>query len=189
MKHPEVLLVPALMLADYFVAILSAVQREKGYSEHFKIERFELNSIWQKDIAARRWFSPRHIVATLLVALFLVFMTEYRVIDQDTVSSFMGFSVVYLGALLGRHLCNLLTFRYVARWSAEIDGQVRMDHRLVLSMSLYQYIAMAVPVILIAVVSPTSFAIGAAGGAVSLVACHFFWFGARQAPEAPPSSM
>ncbi len=36
MKQPEILLLPVLMLADYFLTLAGAALRERRYAEYFK---------------------------------------------------------------------------------------------------------------------------------------------------------
>ena len=68
MKHPEVILVPAFMLADYFLTLAGAVLRDRKYSDHFKTEHYEMNPLWQKDVARKKWLNPRHIVLVVVVS-------------------------------------------------------------------------------------------------------------------------
>ena len=42
---------PPFMLADYFLTLAGAAQKERKYDDHFKTEHYELNPTWQKDVA------------------------------------------------------------------------------------------------------------------------------------------
>ncbi|MBK8921077.1 MAG: hypothetical protein IPM81_06140 [Saprospirales bacterium] len=59
MKHPELLLLPVFMLADYFLTLAGAIQAEKKYSHHFQTEQYELNPAWQPRLG------PRHLLITI----------------------------------------------------------------------------------------------------------------------------
>ena len=48
MHHPELLLLPILMFADYFLTVLGAIHAEKKHSQHIRSEHYELNPAWQK---------------------------------------------------------------------------------------------------------------------------------------------
>ncbi len=150
MRHPEVLLVPVLMFLDYFLTVLGAVKREKGYSRHFRTEHYELNPIWQKDIARSRWFNPRHVAMVVLVAGGLVGLSQFAEISDEVLQALLGYFVILFGAIVGKHLSNLMTFGRLARRPDDISGQVTMKHQMVLSMSLYQSMGIAIPFVLAA---------------------------------------
>ena len=66
MKHPEIFLLPVFMLADYFLTIYSAVLLDRRYRDFFKINQYELNPLWQKAVASKTWFNPKHLGITAL---------------------------------------------------------------------------------------------------------------------------
>jgi hypothetical protein len=82
---------------------------------------------------------------------------------------------VFFGMIVGRHLSNILIFRRFARRPEEVSGQVVMAHSLVLSISTFHYLVVAVPVAMIAVFCPTPFTIGGAVAAVSVFYVHYVW--------------
>lgn len=47
MKHPEVLILPVLMIADYYLTILGSILYSQGYGKHIRFEHYELNPVWQ----------------------------------------------------------------------------------------------------------------------------------------------
>src|SRR5262245_6019846 len=61
MLHPEVLLVPVLMVLDYYLTLYGAHLAEQSYRRHFKTEHYELNPIWQRAVARRRWINLWHL--------------------------------------------------------------------------------------------------------------------------------
>ncbi len=77
MKHPELILIPILMFSDYFLTVAGAVLKEKKYADHFKFEHYELNPIWQKEIAQKKWLNPKHIVLTIVFSSVLIFLMEF----------------------------------------------------------------------------------------------------------------
>ena len=178
MKHPELFLVPAFMLADYFLTIVGAKQRDKKYSEHFTTEHYELNPTWQKQIAQGKWLNPKHLLITTVVTLLLVLVIEAAEgVPEPLAQGILGGLLVFFGAVIGRHLYNLLIFRDINRKPNEISGQVAMAHGLMLRMSLYQYVVVLIPLALIAVLSPTPFVLGGLLGVVLLLVHHLRWIG------------
>ena len=175
MKHPEVILVPAFMLADYFLTLAGAVLRDRKYSDHFKTEHYEMNPLWQKDVARKKWLNPRHIVLVVVVSCVLTLLAEFGEMPEPFLQALLGGVLMVFAIVIGRHLCNLMIFRYMIRKPDEISGQVTMAHALLLSLSLYQYLMIVVPLALIAVFSPSPFVIGACVGAVLVPAVHLKW--------------
>ena len=177
MKHPEIILLPVFMFADYFLTLAGAVLRDKKYGVHFKTEHYELNPLWQKHVAQRKWFNPRHIVLTVVVSAALVILGESAEIPESFLEALLGCVLMSFALVIGRHLSNLLIFRYMIRKPDEISGQVTMTHALLLSLSFYQNLATLVPLALIVVFSPSPFVIGAYCGAALLTVAHWRWIG------------
>jgi hypothetical protein len=175
MKYPQLILLPLLMLSDYFLTILGAVQKEKGYSNHFKTEYYELNPVWQESIVRKRWLNPRHILLTFLVSCVLAGALESANFPVPLAEGLFGYLFVFFGMIVGRHLSNILIFRRFARRPDEISGQVAMAHSLVLAVSTYQYLVAAVPVTIIAIFRPTPFTLGGLAASITVFVLHFVW--------------
>ncbi len=175
MKHPELILVPAFMFSDYFLTLAGAVLKDKKYCNHFKTEHYELNPIWQKQIAQKKWLNPRHIVLTIVISSVLILLAEFGEMPEPFIQGFFGCFLAVYGMIIGRHLSNLMIFRYMIRKPDEISGQVTMTHALLLSLSLYQYLVGFVPLVFIAIFSPSPFVHGASVGAALLLAVHLKW--------------
>ena len=161
MKHPEFLLVPVFMFADYFLTLAGAVLKDRKYGDHFKAEHYELNPIWQKNVARKKWLNPRQIVLVVVSSSILILPMEFVEMPQPFIQAVLGCLLAVLGMVIGRHLSNLMIFRHVIRKPEEISGQVTMSHALLLWVSLYQYLTILVPLALIAIFSPSPFVIGA----------------------------
>ena len=175
MKHPEALLLPVMMFADYFLTVLGAIWSEKGYSKHFKIQHYELNPIWQKQIEEKKWFNPRHIVLTLLLSALLIFLLERGDLPANFAGAVLGCVLVLYGMVLGRHFSNVLLFSHLIRRPDEISGQVALSHELVLSLSLYQMSIVVIPIALIVVFAPSAFASGGVAGVLLFLAINLGW--------------
>ena len=175
MKHPEIVLLPLLILSDYFLTVLGAVEREKGYSKHFRTPHYELNPKWQEAIRRKKWLNPRHLLLTVLVSGGLAGMLEFADLPRPWVEMLFGCLFVLFGMVIGRHLSNILIFRRFARSPGEVSGQVDMPHSFSLAISTYQYLVAAIPVAVIAVFSPTPFVVGGLAGAILILLIHCIW--------------
>ena len=175
MKHPEIILLPVLMFTDYFLTVLGAIWREGKHSQHFKTGHYELNPVWQKQIGEKKWFAPRHIALTVLVSAVLAGLIEYGDIPESLTQAVLGCAFVVFATVIGRHLSNLLTFRRLTRGAGEITGEVTMSHSLTLSISMYQYLVVVLPLGIVAIFSPTPFVVGGLAGAVAVILVHAVW--------------
>jgi hypothetical protein len=175
MKHPEFLLLPVAMIADYLLTIASARLRDGGYAEHFRTEHFELNPVWQKTVAKKRWLNARHLVATFVLSTFLIACVEALPKDMALVAFLGGAMIGVQGAVLGRHLANLATFAYVRRHPGAIAGSVTLQHELVLWLSTFQTASMLVIALALALCVPHPAVLGVFAGVAALVLVHLVW--------------
>ena len=175
MKHPQIILLPLLMLADYFLTVWGAVLKDKGYSSHFKTEHYELNPVWQESIRQKRWVNPRHHLLTLAASCALAAIMEFGDMPDPAAECLFGCLFVVFGMIIGRHLSNILIFRQFARRPDEVSGQLVLAHSLVLRMSTVQNLAVVLPVAIIAIFSPTPFTLGGTADAILLLALHGVW--------------
>lgn len=174
LDHPEILIVPLMMTADYFLTVLSQVKRGR-YGEHFIMRHFELNPVWQKDIGMKKWVNPRHLLITVLITALLIMVTELIVLPTNAFDFAFGAVITTYGIVLGRHIGNLLTFEFVERNPGAVQGAVTLSHRMVLSTSIFQNVAVALPLTLVAIFCPTPFTVGALVGVGALVIVNIVW--------------
>ena len=180
-----------MMFADYYLTLASVISKDKGYANHFKVEHWELNPIWQKQVAQKKWFNPKHILIVALFSSVAILLPEYGTMPDSFCQAFLGCLIGMFSIIVGRHLSNLLIFRYVTRNPDEISGQITMSHDFVLSMSLYQYLGICFFLGLIALLSRSLFVIGSFVGAVLVVTHHSRWIrrhrkqlkASKQSPE------
>jgi hypothetical protein len=160
MNHPELLLIPILMLLDYFLTVWGAVLSEKKYRQHFKIEHYELNPIWQKSIARKQWFNPKHLgIVSAIMVLCLLWSHGWTGRD-DGAEGMFGFIIISLGSIIGHHVSNIFMFYYLVRHPECVSGEVTMSHLLVLHMSQFRFFALFFPLVLISIFSPSPFVMG-----------------------------
>jgi hypothetical protein len=175
MKHPEFLLLPVAMIADYLLTIASARLRERGHAEHFRTEHFELNPLWQKTVAKKRWFNPRHLALTLGLSTVLIACIEGMTSFPQLVRFFAGVLIGVQGAVIGRHLGNLATFLHVRRHPDSIAGTVMLRHEFVLWLSIFQHGALLLVAALLAIYAPSPAVLGVLAGLAMLVLIHLIW--------------
>jgi hypothetical protein len=175
MRYPEVFLVPVLMLFDYYLTLLGAYLAEQSYRRHFKVEHYELNPIWQKAVAQRRWLNWRHLALVFLVTVLLVLSLEVLELDAALYYALLGFLFTFYGLVLGRHLSNILTFAHLRRHPDGVTGEVRFSHRYVLLLSINQQLVAAVPIVFIAIFAPSPFVFGAVAGILAMLLIKAFW--------------
>jgi len=175
MKHPEIIILPILMFLDYFLTVLGAIQKEKKYSEHFKAQHYELNPIWQKQIAQKRWFNPRHIFLTISISIVFACLIEFGDMSSFFIQGLFGCLFVSFGMLIGRHLSNIMIFRYLAKRPQDVSGEVTMTHSLLLFTSAYQYLVVLIPIIFIAAFTPSPFVFGGLVGTILMIIVHIGW--------------
>ena len=99
MRYPQILILPVLMLADYFLTVAGAILKDRGYSKHFRSRHYELNPVWQKQIAARKWFSPRHLLTTVITCGALTLIFEFGNTPDGFAKGAMGCLFTVYGLL------------------------------------------------------------------------------------------
>jgi len=175
MNHPEVLIIPVLMLLDYFLTIWGAVLSEKKYAQHFNYEHYELNPYHQKSIAEKKWFNPKYLaVMTAVAAMCFVWGVAWN--GEDGLAEGMfGFATILSGSLVGRHLSNICIFRYFIRHPNCVSGETKIVQLTALNMARSQIFILFFPLLLIAIFSPTPFVIGAVVSQVFLFFLNLKW--------------
>src|SRR5262245_55141128 len=104
MQHPESLIIPLLMLVDYFLTLVGARLAEEKYLLHFRIATYELNPIWQKSVQERRWFNPRHLVLVALVTILLLLGDSQADVLGQFFSFLVGILLGAFGSVVGLHI-------------------------------------------------------------------------------------
>ena len=183
MNHPELFIIPLLILSDYLLTVWGAVLSEKKYRQHFKIENYELNPIWQKSIAQKRWVNPKFMGIVVLVTGFC-FVWSNGWTEKDVFSEgLFGFLVILSTSLIAVHLSNILTFVYMARHPQSISGEVAMSHMLILKMAQFRSMGLVFVFAVIAIFSPTPFVIGGLVSQVFLSILKLRWLAKARAIE------
>jgi hypothetical protein len=175
MSHPEILALPFLMLADYYLTLYGVALREKGWSQHFKTPHHELNPVWQKSIAEKRWFNPKHLFLTVVLSGVLIYLLGFVADDEDFSRVIVGGLFGIYGTVIGRHIQNLLMCWRMNRRPQEVSGQIIFTHEYALHMSMSQFVPVVIVAVVVAIASADAFAIGAAIGSAYVVFLHLNW--------------
>jgi hypothetical protein len=180
MKHPEVFLVPAMMLADYYLTLWGATLSDGGYRDHFKSASYELNPIWRGDIGKLRRFNPRHLLLTAIATGLLIWAGESDVLFSDWFFPVM-FGMV-LGAfvpILAQHLGNVFLFDFMRRHPNEVEGVVTFSMRYAVISAIAQGFTVLALLVVIAVLTREPVVVGMLVGASVLMVARFNWLKAR----------
>jgi hypothetical protein len=175
MNHPEVFIIPVLMLLDYFLTVWGSILRGKKHAQHFRFEHYELNPIWQKSIAQKKWLNPGLLgIVTAVTAICFVWSVAWKG-EDDFAQGALGFVTVLYGSIVGRHLENICAFRFLFLHPECVSGEVTMSHLLALHMAQFHCIALCLLLVLIAIFSPSPFLIGGVLSQVYLFFLHWKW--------------
>ena len=172
--HPEIALLPLLMIADYMLTIYGQKQSLRVYRNHFVVDTYELNPRWREDVERQRWFNPRHLT-TVFVATAAIFTLDYLLVEEWPIELGFALLVGVWAAIIGSHLTNALIFHYVNRNPEIVSGEVRLSHRFVTRISQFTYIGFALPTLAAAAVAPSLYTAGIAGGVLLLPIVHIGW--------------
>lgn len=183
MNHPEVFVIPVMMLADYFLTVWGAILSEKKYRLHFKIEHYELNPLWQKNIASKKWFNPRHLAIVAIFMGFCFLWSNTWAGDDPVAEGIFGYLVILFGSIIGSHLANIFTFFYVNRHPESIHGEITMNHPLMLCIAQFRTANLLLVLTLIAIFSPTPFVLGGLCSQICFLVVKLFWIEKANANE------
>ncbi len=181
MQYPEMFFLPVLMLADYYLTIAGAVLRDKKYSQHFKTDHYELNPVWQKQVARKKWFSLRHTLLVVIITLVNYLLLEHWPLSmthgfrEEVFTGYLTCLFTFFGMIIGRHLSNILYFMRLNKNPHEISGQVLMSHASSLYLSLYQCLFILIPLTILVITNANAHTVGASLGAVLLIVIHLQW--------------
>ncbi len=176
MRHPEVLVLAVLPLADYYLTLWGAALAARGYGRHFKSQSYELNPLWRSDVARGRLFNPRHLLLALALVVVLGLAGE---LGDDLADWFFPtlFGMV-LGAfapIIAQHVGNIVMFGFLNRHPGEVVGEVTISMRYVILISLTQSLTVLAPLALAAIVSREPLVAGMLVGAGVLTLARLSW--------------
>lgn len=176
MRHPEILLVPILMLLDYYLTLVARIFHQRAYGKQLRVDAHELNPIWQSAIARGHWLNIRHLLLVVLMSSGVVWLFEGGDPLPHPLASFLlGLLFVGSAVLIGRHLANIFMSRYVMRHPGLLEGEVRLSHEWVLKGSQYNLKALLLAFIVIDIFAPSAFVWGGTFSVLGSIFMHTLW--------------
>jgi hypothetical protein len=148
---------------------------------------YELNPLWRKSVDQLRWFNARHIALVALVTVLLILADQAVLLPYGTYELALGMLFGAFGSMCGRHLANLMIFRYLNWHPNEISGQVRLSMKLTLKMSQFTYIGLIPLFVIVMAVAPNGYTVGVLLGLLVVVFAHFVWARKTKSAEVQPS--
>lgn len=178
------ILIPSLMLSDYYLTLLGEKLRQRSQPQClFRIESYELNPFFQKDVARLRWINWRHISLTILLTLVMAFLAVGYVYQVSPVPfiALLGYYSVFYGVVIGRHINNILIFSDALKAPQLGIDQIPLEQKPIVnideSIKLVQMsnAALLPPFGLSAALTRSEFMIGGFCGILALFAVHWYW--------------
>jgi len=173
MKNIELVLLPILMLADYYLTILGSVYRKKKHGEYYVIETYELNPLWKKDIDKLQLLNYKHILIVVVFTIYLYFLSSSD--DVKLYQFIIGSLFAMNGFIVGRHLNNIFLFRFIYRNSDEVSGKIYTSHLLGLKMAQYQLFCVTIPFLFFTILQPNIYLYGGLFGFLTLGVVIQYW--------------
>lgn len=175
MKNAIILLLPLLMLIDYYLTLVGARLYGRKYGQHVRLEQYELNPLWQTSINQPRWFNFRHLLLILLLTLLLLPLAGWGT-GSDWFDLFLsGTLLTSFTFIIGRHLANILTFYVAIKQADAIQGEVKMSYKMSLRASQHQLLILFVPLLLSVWVTGHPFLVGGVTAVLVLWLVHWLW--------------
>lgn len=175
MRHPEILILPVLMLADYYLTLLGAKMGAAQYQSHFKSPSYELNPVWRGDVAKQRLFNPRHLLLAAALTAILWWAGEDSNMSDWFFPFLFGMVLGALTPIIAQHLGNLFMFNYLRRNPGELDGVVTYSMRYAIVVSISHGFVTLVAFALAAGLTQSVIAYGLLTGACILMLARFSW--------------
>lgn len=187
MRHPEVFLVPLLMLLDYFLTVAGSKLAARKYRQHFKFEHYEMNPLWQKTISQGKWLNPKHLLI-VVIAGFVCFLWADAWTEKSAQSeAALGALLTLYSVVLAAHVGNLMIFWRMVRNPDEVSGEVTLSHKYLLAMSRSRSLLTLFPIGMAACLAPSPFLYGGLGALVMFNVIQAIWalnYRPKPSPEA-----
>lgn len=174
MNYPLLIVVPVLMILDYYLTIQGAhlYKRLNGLDDP---KEYELNPVFQKSVSLLHRVDLNHVLSVAIVTGILILLSEKNLVTHTTLEFLVGSLAIPLAAVNGRHLANILTFLYSAKHPSEITGQSHVTAAFSIKMSQYHMLFLLLPLLIIGLAQPTSFVFGGIAATIMLILYHQIW--------------
>lgn len=167
MPPAEILVVPALMLADSYLTLWGS--KLFGATPTARLA-YELNPAMAEDVAQLKLINPRHLLATVAETGAFV-STAY--VAPSTIRFFLGLMIGAFGVINGVHITKFLDLK-AENTRGVVRGRVKITNRRRLMSGSFRALGMALPLCLVAAFAPSLFTVAAAG-ALLIAAAPISW--------------
>ena len=175
MRHPLVLIIPPLMLLDYFLTVLGARLREGRYAEHFKFPDYETNLMFREVIRKKKWVSLKHLCFVALAMGACIYWAHAWQGDDPISEAIFGGVLILFAMIDGFHISNILTFHWLLRRPDQVTGEVFMTQRYVVHLTRCRTLAVLFPIVVAAALVRSPFLFGGVASVFSLIVGQSFW--------------
>ena len=179
-----VLVIPVLAILDYQLTLAGAALVERRYRKHFRIPQYELNPLMQTAIRTRKRVSWRHLALVAVITGGVYAEGLLMGFDSPVFTFLLAFVLGAYATITGRHLANLLTFRFLEKHPEDLSGTVEMSQAYITRLSQYMFLSAIFPLLVAAFFSPTPAVFGVAAGALALYVGHGLWYRRARKQEA-----
>ncbi len=186
MPHPELVLVPLLMVSDYVLTLVGA----RPYGDTPKARAaYELNLRYRDTVAQLRPMPIRLMLGCVAVTALLGLMGTilHAAIGAMICTALVGTLIAAYALINGQHIANILILRQRNQGGGPVTERRRQLG------AAYRHFGTAfLPLAMLAAWMPSPFSVGAALGGLFLVVTHLRWALASPAaalaprPAAPP---
>jgi len=175
MQHPIVLIIPPLMLLDYFLTVVGARLIEGGYAKHFKFPDYEINPLFRDVIRKKKWISLKHLCFVALATTVCIYWAHaWQGYDPVSEAIFGGVLILF-STIDGFHISNILTFRWILRHPEQVSGEVFMTQRYIVHLTRCRTVAVLFPIGVAAALVPSPFLFGGVAAVLSLILGQSVW--------------
>jgi hypothetical protein len=182
MQYFEILIIPALMICDYYLTLMSNKLRFEGYSNYFDVKNYELNPIWVKDINKHRIVNLKHLSLVFLATLFIFYL--YKTENNSNYYKFLYGAILTNFMLVNsRHIANILLFKYIKNNPTAINGRVVLSEGYVYTLSAIQYVSVAITILPLAILSRSFYIYGAFFGCLFITGLQILWYRKKKNEE------
>ncbi|MEJ0021832.1 MAG: hypothetical protein WDN47_04665 [Candidatus Doudnabacteria bacterium] len=168
-----IIVTAALMFLDFYLTIKGARLYTQGYSEHIKADNYEMNPMFQKNVAEFK-YNFRHLLYVVLVSLLIYLF--YYLSQKNIIYNSQSFAIipgllfttmVYINA---NHLRNIVIFKALKKNPNMLKGQIEQTYLYSLKTAQAQLLVLLLPLLVILIMSPSYFVLG---GVIALIGSYF----------------
>jgi len=170
-----ILIIPLLMILDYYLTLWGALLRMCTFGKHIVIQSYELNPIFQRAINNFKIINMQHLVFVLIVTTLFLIINHLNGLATSFGSALVGYFIITYATINARHCANIFTFWYACKHPESMSGIVMLNDKMSITMSMNTLMLSLFPVASIAIATFSSFAFGGTIGIILLIAQHAYW--------------